>query len=126
MQKWYVLSVYLLAVCCVVLLSACEDKIDPIDPGGNGGDGLPDNVTYTQHVKPVLDQYCAFCHGTGVTGAARQGAPPGIDMDTYDTAVATSERSNVRIQAGTMPPAGPLTAYDRDLFQKWVDQGTQE
>lgn len=104
----------------------CEDKLDPVDAGGNQSDGLPDLVTYTEHVKSLLDMHCSICHSTQLTGADRFGAPPGVNTDTYTEAVASGQRSNIRIQAGTMPPAGALGLYDRQLFQKWIDQGMQE
>jgi uncharacterized membrane protein len=112
---------FLLLAACLV---ACEDKLDPFVEGGQHQ--LPDSVSYTEHVKPLLDTYCTGCHASFLQGADRNGAPTGVDVDTYAGAVQWADRSNARIQAGSMPPSGGLSSSDRELFQKWVDQGTPE
>ena len=118
-----VLSAVFPLLATALLCLACEDKTDPI---GDPSDGLPDAVTYTQHVKPLLDAHCIQCHATSRQGADRNGAPTGVNCDTYAVAQASADRGNARIQAGTMPPSGGLSQYDRSLFAKWVEQGTQE
>jgi hypothetical protein len=98
------------------------------DSGGDsalGGDG-PTTVTYCHQIKPVLDNYCTSCHSSALSGAARNGAPVGVDLDTYAGAVANANRSNIRIQANTMPPGGGVPANQRALFSTWVDTGLIE
>ena len=101
----------------------CGDKADPV---GEPGDGLPDLVSYTQHIKPLLDTNCIQCHAISRQGADRNGAPVGVNFDTYANARSSADRADARIQAGTMPPTGGLTTYDRSVFHKWVEQGTPE
>jgi hypothetical protein len=39
-------------------------------------------------------------------------------------AAANAQRSNIRIQAGTMPPTGALSSELRATFQQWINEGT--
>jgi hypothetical protein len=108
----------------VALSISCGTKNDPV--GSLPGDGLPETVTYTEHIRPLLEDNCTGCHASTLQGADRNGAPTGIDFDTYANATQWAEQGNARIQAGSMPPSGGLTSNDRALFQKWVDQGLLE
>ena len=117
------------ALAAVILLAAAcgGTKTDPAAPDGDD-DGLPGTVTYTGHVKALLDANCIRCHASSLEGRARNGAPADVNLDTYPAAVAAAQRANVQIQLGTMPfdlPGG-LPAFERALFQRWVDQGTPE
>jgi uncharacterized membrane protein len=125
------------AVClvCVLALQAfgCGEKLDPRPAKGGestGGDGGIDTVVevvYSSNVatiKPILDTYCIECHSSELSGADRDGAPQGIDFDTYEGAVANAQAGNNEIQSGGMPPSGDgLTAEEKRLFQLWLDTG---
>jgi uncharacterized membrane protein len=126
----------LIVICfTVVCLVGCGEKIDPktaqgnnqIDAGNDGGQTGGQNVVYSidaAEIKPILDEYCVPCHSTALSGAARSGAPSGIDYDTYDAAVANAVSGNSEIQSGGMPPSGNgPTAEEKRLFQLWVDTG---
>ena len=108
----------------VALLLCCGTKNDPV--GGSTADNLPDTVTYAEHIRPLLETTCTGCHASAREGADRNGAPTGVDFDTYANIALWAERANARIQAGSMPPSGGLDSDDRALFQKWVDQGLPE
>ena len=110
----------------LVSFSGCGDKSDPLSSGsGNGDDEM--TVTYTEHVKPILEQSCTSCHAADREGAGRNGAPLNVNLDTYENTVESGLRANVRIQAGTMPPGtGGIPAEERALFQSWIDQGMPE
>lgn len=108
----------------VAWLGACGDKIDPLTAPSNGGNGGPMTATYEQDIKPILEQYCVTCHSSALSGAQRNGAPTSVNFDTYELAVANSERANFRISARTMPPGGELPSELRATFQEWVNNGT--
>jgi uncharacterized membrane protein len=119
---------------CVVALQAlgCGEKLDPKPakgsepPGGDGGVDTVAEVVYSSNVatiKPLLDTYCAGCHSSALSGTDRNGAPAGIDFDTYEGAVANAEEGNDEIQSGGMPPSGGLSDEDKRLFQLWLDTG---
>ena len=121
----------------VSLLGGCGEKDDPVqdkdsgtqDDGSNqdGNSGADeDSVTYTSHIKTILNANCTRCHLAELQGADRNGAPVGIDFDNYGDASTNSTRANARIQAGSMPPGGGLDQSDRDKFQAWINQGVPE
>ena len=92
----------------------------------NGGE-----VTYYQHVKPILDQNCVNCHTDGQIGPFK--------LDSYQVVkpLAASIKESV-VNDKTMPPWMPSDqcnelAYKRDLtpkqidtIAKWVDGGALE
>lgn len=94
-------------------------------PGPTATPGGP--VTYEHHVKPFLDAACVPCHDSSKSILERRGAPLDRNFDTYEGAVASHERANARIQAGTMPPDGsgiePPTDEEKRQFQQWIDDG---
>jgi Copper type II ascorbate-dependent monooxygenase, N-terminal domain/Copper type II ascorbate-dependent monooxygenase, C-terminal domain len=92
---------------------------------------LPEgDITYYQHVKPLLDAKCVRCHVEGTV------AP--FALDTYDLAQRFAEFARRAIDQGTMPPwlfDGECNDYRGDLslseaekrlFGAWVDQGKLE
>ncbi|GEM_PF-1707584 len=87
-------------------------------------------VTYDGDVRPqVFAPVCMNCHDSGKTGGARSGAPTSVNYDTYEAALAGSDRGNIRSQAGTMPPVFSglsLTAEQLAMLQAWLNDGTPE
>ncbi len=104
----------------VFTTAGCGEKADPL----SGLAGLGGTPTYVQDVKALLDQHCLPCHSTAKSGAQRNGAPIAVNFDTYELAVANIERAGVRIQAGTMPPAGGLEPAIRTIILDWLATGT--
>jgi mono/diheme cytochrome c family protein len=109
-----------------IALAACGEKADPGGPGDDDIDVDGGEVTYAEDIKPMLDSNCISCHAAALNGADRNGAPLGVDFDTYTAAVDSGEQANTRIKAGTMPPSGPLSGEEMSLFQAWVDQDFPE
>jgi len=105
-----------------LLVGGCGEKQDPIGPGAD----IEGEVTYGEHIMPILDANCISCHAADKQGAARNGAPVGVDCDSYEDAAASADRANAQIQSGAMPVGGELSDLERSLFQAWVDQGTPE
>jgi uncharacterized membrane protein len=111
----------------VVLLTAlslgCGEKPDPAQ---NPACDPLRAVSYTDDLAPVFARYCTACHST--TATDRNGAPAGVDFDTWAAAALWAETANQRVQAGSMPPGGnPVpSATARCLLQAWVDQGAPE
>lgn len=101
--------------CPVPADDATDGTADGATDGATDGGGAK-LVGYDQ-LKSFIDGKCATCHAAGAT------AP---DLSDYAKAKAGGVRSNVRIQANTMPPGGGLTADEQALFQQWVDGGFAE
>ena len=106
-------------------LAGCGEDAEPdaVDDAGAGSCELPDVATYGEHAGPLLDEHCTSCHAGTLHGAERNGAPEGVDFDTYEAAVESAAAAAERIRAGTMPPAGGLESCQRELFDAWVDGG---
>ena len=121
----------LIGLSLFLVVTGCGDKIDPLtvfeEPpdDGNGETEVP--VTYTTDIKAILDANCLGCHSITRGGPDRNGAPVGVDFDTFNDAVSLAERANLRIQSGTMPPDGVgLTNAASRLFQTWIEDGLLE
>ena len=104
--------------------TACGTKVDPMQDFDMAafGDSLPQVVSY-ETLKPILAKRCFSCHASTVQGAARQGANPGVDYDTYPAAVKYGPSGNSWVQGGGMPPGAPLPMIERATFQAWIDAG---
>lgn len=71
---------------------------------------------------------CTTCHSSAVTGASRAGAPPDINFDKYDDAVADADRALSEVEEGAMPPAGNpgLSAAEKDQIIHWASCDTPQ
>lgn len=69
---------------------------------------------------------CNTCHASTLSGAARFGAPPGINYDTYEAAKAHAESGVKEVFGGSMPPTGALPAGDKEVFYRWGLCGTPQ
>lgn len=67
---------------------------------------------------------CTTCHASTLRGAARFGAPVGVDFDTYEAAVPHAEEAARRVFAGDMPRTGTLAAGDAQVLYRWALCGT--
>lgn len=114
---------FVLIVAAIVFQLGCGEKIDPLLGDYEPVDG---GVTYSEDMKPILDENCIRCHAADKSGPDRNGAPMSVNFDTYDGASASAAAANVRVQSGTMPPTGQLDRADRVLFQQWLDDGAPE
>lgn len=105
------------------------------DKGGDdaapGGDECPSNLSYQKTAEPFIEQYCTSCHGEGVTGAARVGAP---EEHNYGTLALLQDSGHVTVERiddadAPMPPknAPQPSAEELEDFLTWMDcSGTSE
>lgn len=122
------------------LVSACGEKLDPVQLQADGGVSdlentamcttltCPDGgVTYEGCIKKLTQQYCSNCHASDRTGIDRQGAPSVTNWDKYETAFNFASTIVSRVQNGSMPPTGTpsVPACHREKFQQWMEQGAK-
>jgi len=76
--------------------------------------------TYTQDVRPILENGCT-CHQSGGVKFAD------VPLDTYAHVFAKKDRVKTRAGVeGTMPPTGSLPEAERQTIIAWVDGGAPE
>ncbi len=92
--------------------------------------GSPPVIDCSTATVPTYDQVgaftlCSACHNSRFTGAARQGAPRGINYDTYEAAAPRTKLTQGVIADGSMPPgnAFALTAAQEEQVYTWYQCG---
>ena len=102
-------------------------------------DGLPDIVSYYDHVRPVFQAKCQGCHQpakmkgdyvmTAVASLIKGGDTgeaiiPGKPADSYLLELVVTHEGEERPE---MPPKDePLTDHEVNLVKKWVEQGAKD
>lgn len=87
-----------------------------------------ESATYTQNVKPIIDNNCIFCHGSTPTN----GAPMSLTTYTFVKQAVINRGLLDRISraegtSGAMPFGGPrLSQTNIDIIIKWNTDGLQE
>lgn len=75
-------------------------------------------LSFLTDVKPIMREYCADCHATGVMGA------PPIDFEKYDVAVSLVDRIIKRaVEERSMPPGSYAKKVPADsiaILKEWV------
>ena len=78
-------------------------------PAGTG-------VSFKTQIQPMLNTNCVSCHGPTQQNF-------GVRVDTYEYVSNSIDSVAEMLVGGGMPPSGPLSDTNRQLFQDWVDQG---
>ncbi|WP_282087899.1 PSD1 and planctomycete cytochrome C domain-containing protein [Aquimarina algiphila] len=104
---------------------------------------LPETISYSFHVKPILSDKCYACHGpdegsreAGLRFDTKDGAyvPLGENKDRFAAKPGDLENSEMikRIYAEDthklMPPADSnllLSEYEKEILKKWIEDGAQ-
>ena len=94
-------------------------------PGGPPQCAVP--PTFASSIKPITDRVCVRCHDSDKVNAARQGAPPALNFNTYELITDKSAFADA-ITSGRQPPVGitppiEITADDRMLVSVWRECG---
>ncbi len=99
-----------------------DDDDDTASPGGSG-DEVICGVTFNEHIKPFLDNYCLRCHSSEVYDSQRNGAPEGSNFDTQQDFLDGAEDIRQRLlDTGGMPPTPPDPSHiERDDVISWID-----
>jgi hypothetical protein len=105
------------------------DEPEPVEDGADDAgadDGSEDGATDGGAELTSYDDVKDFLNGTCATAGCHVAGAQAPDLSTYAAAKAGGVRSNVRIQADTMPTGGGLTPDEQALFAKWVEGGYAE
>ncbi|MFC7336640.1 DUF1553 domain-containing protein [Haloferula chungangensis] len=143
----------LLPLILSLLLSHCRDSLPmQADPSAGTPDevpaqasiSIPDEVTFNEHIQPILSEYCYHCHGPDEKTRVPEDAP--YRLDIAEEALAPRENGKPAIIAGDpdasllvklirskdadsiMPPPRShkeLKPEQIALLEKWVEQGAE-
>lgn len=83
-------------------------------------------VTVPKYAAMTAWKKCTNCHASTLSGAARVGAPPDINFDSYSDAVMDADRALSEVQSGAMPPGGGLTADEKTQIIDWASCDTPQ
>lgn len=103
--------------------------------GGNkdsaSGEAGPDcahqpALTWENFGKGHMDKHCNGCHSVLIPDAQRQGAPSGVDFNTYQDVIEWHPRIIARgtrkvLPEPTMPPGGGPSPEELDNFLEWLE-----
>jgi uncharacterized membrane protein len=102
----------------ILLLLAC------LTEGADSGDPCDRDppLDYLTFGKGQMQTHCVGCHSSLVREDQRNGAPVGVDLDTYDGVVTWAERIRVRtVELQDMPPGGGPSDEERAQLAEWLD-----
>jgi uncharacterized membrane protein len=71
---------------------------------------------------------CINCHSTTKVESARQGAPAGVDYDTYAAAMANAHAGMEQVYKDLMPPPGyaDLNEAEKNQIYRWASCDTPQ
>ncbi len=111
-------------IICLILCSVLAVSCHHSEPS------VPENVTFTEHVAPILYQNCTYCHRAAANGH--------FELVTYRQAKAYGPSMSYMARQHLMPPwpADPnytqfigqrvLPERDIQIIEKWVTEGMPE
>ncbi len=100
------------------------EEVSPVDCSNAGT-----SASYSSNVKAFLDEHCIACHTEGSNPIVRQGAPAGVNYNTFENARSNASAGAHSVSEGEMPERGgaaELSTADRCLLQAWVNAGTPQ
>ncbi|MCH4552468.1 hypothetical protein [Aestuariibaculum lutulentum] len=82
-----------------------------------------EKVTYNADIKSIISSNCTSCHGSTLSNNAPMSLTTYAQVSSYIDAIL--DRIN-RTGAGKMPVNGTLSTTQKNLIQKWKDDGLLE
>ena len=107
-KKTYVLTLFLIVI---TVISCSKDKTDLPLP-------CLEDPSFDQIIKPIFQNNCVDCHNSNY-------AEGNVILEDYISIYENINSSMFRINAGTMPPSGPLEDSIINKIQCWIENGSQ-
>lgn len=111
----------LLLIAALQTLSSCDDQVfNSREP--NYASCLRDPpLTWENTGKGLIDKHCNGCHSSLLRPELRNGAPVGVDFDTYPMTLLWADRIQQRgIVEVSMPPGGGPGPEELALLTEWM------
>lgn len=115
----------LLVTILVVLGAGCGDKTEDSAAVSTADCDRSPPLDWDNFGKGLMDKHCNGCHSVLVPEAQRQGAPTGVDFNTYADVIEWRERIRARattaeLDTPTMPPGGGPGPEELALLEEWL------
>lgn len=80
-------------------------------------------LTWENFGEALMTRHCTGCHSSLLPESLREGAPMGVDFDTYAGVLAWADRVRARSTGPEpdMPPGGGPSAEEVRLLTEWLD-----
>lgn len=107
-------------ITCTIFISSCTKDVG-LNPDLIIKEiGACDTVTFTKHIKPIIDNNCTSCH------SPLGGQSP--DLTTYDLLKSQVDAGRIKARVidqnpSVMPQGGALPANEINLIKCWLDAG---
>lgn len=105
-----------------LLLVGCD--LLPFGGGGEdtGACSREPPLTWANFGAGFTQKHCLACHSSLLPAELREGAPMGVDFDTYEAVIQWRDRIDARsVPAdGGMPPGGGPSEEERALLAEWL------
>lgn len=104
--------------------SGGDDTINQPNPQPDPDPLHMGTVTYEAHIKSIMTNHCNQCHGSPTTNGAPMSLTTYVQVKNFVDPIITRVNSS----ANPMPPApqAPLSVSERNLIQRWKDDGLLE
>jgi len=104
---------------CLLFVLACGEGGDTAAPGDCA---RQPPLSYDNFGQQFMDTHCSGCHSTLLPETLRNGAPLGVDLDTYAGVVQWVDRVEARTvgEGADMPPGGGPSDEERTLLAEWL------
>ena len=114
-----------LVITSFILFTSCENssESDLIEQTP-----LTENITYTEHIKPIIDANCVACHSNPAVGGA---SVPMTNFEevklVFENTDALDRMNRQPGESGFMPKYGSrLPQVSIDLVEEWMNEGYLE
>jgi uncharacterized membrane protein len=106
-------------------LSCGADKSDSAEGEGPDCSRTP-ALTWDNFGKGHVDKHCNGCHSVLIPEYQRQGAPGGVDFNTYGDVLEWHDRIIARgtravLDEPTMPPGGGPSDLELQMLLEWLE-----
>jgi hypothetical protein len=110
-----------------LMVLACGQKLDPVRMADAAlldlGEGT---VGWCRDIRPLFEEHCTGCHSTTRTGPDRNGAPVGIDFNTYAVAAPQAHGALSVMRSGFMPPDDRVPDTVIAWMEAWIEADIPE
>lgn len=106
-------------ITCFIVIASCTKDVGPNPDLAPKQTNICDTITFSKHIKPIIDNNCTGCHGAGYSYGdltTHTGIKAKVDAGSFKARVVDQVPS-------VMPQGGTLTDAQLTLIKCWLDAG---